>query len=67
MMNQFVGSLLFSFLGLIVFAVAFWLIVKLAPFSVRHELEKDQNVAIGVVIAAVIIGIALIISAAIHG
>jgi len=67
MMNQFVGSLLFSLLGLVVFAFAFWLIVKIAPFSVRQELEKDQNVALGIVIAAVIIGIAMIISAAIHG
>jgi len=67
MMNQFVGSLMFSLLGLIVFAFAFWLIVKIAPFSVRQELEKDQNVALGVVIAAVIIGVAMIISAAIHG
>lgn len=67
MMNQFVGSLMFSFLGLIVFAIAFWLIVKIAPFSVRQELEKDQNVALGIVIAAVIIGIAMIISAAVHG
>jgi putative membrane protein len=67
MMNQFMSSLLFSFLGLIVFAIAFWLIVKIAPFSVRQEIEKDQNVALGVVIAAVIIGIAMIISAAIHG
>ena len=67
MMNQFVGSLMFSLLGLVVFAFAFWLIVKITPFSVRQELEKDQNVALGVVIAAVIIGIAMIISAAIHG
>jgi uncharacterized membrane protein YjfL (UPF0719 family) len=67
MMNQVVGSLLFTLLGLVVFAFAFWLIVKIAPFSVRQELEKDQNVALGIVIAAVIIGIAMIISAAIHG
>ena len=67
MLNQFMSSLLFSLLGLIVFAFAFWLIVKISPFSVRQEIEKDQNVALGVVIAAVIIGVAMIISAAIHG
>jgi len=41
--------------------------VKVSPFSIRKELEDDQNIALGIVIASVIIGIALIVSAAIHG
>jgi uncharacterized membrane protein YjfL (UPF0719 family) len=70
-MNQLtdyvVSSLVFVAIGLVLFLVAFWLIVKMAPFSVRKELEDDQNIALGIVIASVIIGIALIVSAAIHG
>jgi putative membrane protein len=64
---QFASSLVFSLLGLAFFALAFWLIVNLAPFSVRKELEEDQNVALSIVIASVIIGMAIIIAAAIHG
>lgn len=62
-----VETLAFTLIGLILFALAFWIIVKVSPFSIRKELEEDQNVALGIVIAAVIIGIALIVSAAIHG
>jgi putative membrane protein len=70
-MNQvvelIVTTLIFTLTGLILFALAFWIMGKVAPFSIRKEIEEDQNMALGLVIAAVIIGIALIVSAAIHG
>ena len=62
-----ITTLVFSIIGILLFALAFWIIVKSAPFSVRKELEEDQNVALGIVIGSVIIGIALIVSAAVHG
>lgn len=62
-----VESLVFVVIGLIVFGVAFFLITKMAPFSIRKEIEDDQNTSLGIVIGAVIIGLALIIAAAIHG
>jgi len=67
MVDLVVTTLVFTLIGLILFAIAFWIIVKASPFSIRKELEEDQNIALGIVIAAVIIGIALIVSAAIHG
>jgi uncharacterized membrane protein YjfL (UPF0719 family) len=62
-----VTTLVFVIIGLIVFALAFLVIAKATPFSVRKEIEEDQNVALAVVIASVILGSALIIAAAIHG
>ena len=62
-----VTTLLFVLIGLVVFALAFIIIEKVAPFSVRKELEEDHNTAIAIVIASVILGSALIIAAAIHG
>lgn len=62
-----VTTLLFVLIGLVVFALAFLIIEKVAPFSVRKELEEDHNTAIAIVIASVILGSALIIAAAIHG
>ncbi|HSE98488.1 MAG TPA: DUF350 domain-containing protein [Blastocatellia bacterium] len=62
-----VSTLAFSVLGVLLFAVAFWIIVKALPFSVRKEIEEDQNVALAIVIASVILGIGLVVSAAIHG
>ena len=61
------ATLLFVLLGLVIFALAFLVVEKVAPFSVRRELEEDQNLAIAIVIASVILGSALIIAAAIHG
>ena len=53
--------------GLVVFALAFWVMNKVSPFSLRKEIEEDQNIALGIIMAGIIIGIALVISAAISG
>jgi len=62
-----VTTVVFVVLGLIVFGLAFLVIAKATPFSVRKEIEEDHNVALAIVIAAVILGSSLIIAAAIHG
>lgn len=62
-----ISTLIFVLLGIIIFTLAFLIIVKASPFSVRKEIEEDQNIALAIVIGAVIIGIALIVSAAIQG
>jgi putative membrane protein len=67
LVNLVVQTLIFSVIGVVIFAVAFWIIVKATPFSVRKEIEEDQNVAIAIVIGAIIIGIALVVAAAIQG
>ncbi len=60
-------TIIFVALGLIVFAVAFVIVVLVTPFSVKKEIEDDQNISLAVIIGSVIIGVAMIISAAIHG
>ena len=65
--NQLFGALIYSLIGIALFGLAFFIIVKVAPFSIRKEIEDDQNTALGIIIGAVIIGIALIIGAAVGG
>lgn len=60
-------TVIFVAIGLIVFALAFLIVVLVAPFSVKKEIEEDQNTALAIIIGAMIIGIAMIIAAAIHG
>lgn len=60
-------AFVFTVLGLVLFAVALWLIVKLAPFSVRKEIEEDQNAALGVIVGSIILGISIILAAAMIG
>ncbi len=47
--------------------VAFWVIEKILPFSMQKEIEVDQNVSLGIILGAFIIGLSLIISSAIRG
>ena len=61
------NAVIFSAIGLAAFAVCFLLILKLTPFSVRKEIEEDQNVALAIIVGAMILGISLIIAAAVHG
>jgi uncharacterized membrane protein YjfL (UPF0719 family) len=60
-------TIIFVALGLIVFAIAFLIVVLVTPFSVKKEIEDDQNISLAVIIGSVIIGVAMIIAAAIHG
>ncbi len=62
---QLVLTLLYSVVGIAVFGVAFYIIEKVVPFSVRKEIEDDQNTALGVVIGSIILGLSIIIAAAI--
>lgn len=62
-----ISAVVFAAIGLAVFGVALWLFVRLSPFSVRKEIEEDHNVALAIILGAMLIGIALIVSAAIQG
>jgi putative membrane protein len=67
LLNLVVTTLVFSLVGIVLFALAFLIIVKIAPFSTRKEIEDDQNVALAILIGSVIIGIAMIVASAVHG
>lgn len=62
-----VSAIAFATIGLIVFGVAMWLFVRLTPFSVRKEIEEDHNVSLAIILGAMLIGISMIIAAAIQG
>lgn len=62
-----VTTLIFVVIGLVFFAVAFVVLDKALPFSVHKEIEEDQNTSLGIIIGSMMIGIAIIIAAAIHG
>ncbi len=57
----------YSVLGIVVFLVAFTIMAKISPFSVRKEIEQDQNTALAILMGSVILGIAHIIAAALSG
>jgi len=62
----FVGSALFALLGVAVFWLCFVLIDKLTPYHLWNELVEKKNQPLAIVIAAMCLGIAIIVASAIH-
>lgn len=65
LLETLVTTLVFVFIGIVFFAVAYGILGKMFPM--KKEIEEDQNTALGIVIGAIMIGIAIIIAAAIQG
>lgn len=65
--NALVGAVIYSALGLVVLTLAIFLMSKLMPLPFWKEIEEDQNTALGIMVGSIVIGISIIIAAAIHG
>ena len=65
--EHLLAAVVFALIGIAVLAVCFKLMNKLSPFSLKKEIEEDQNVALAIIMGAVIIGMSIIIAAAILG
>ena len=61
------NSLIFSVLGVLILLGAYFVIEKLTPENTWKEIVHKNNIAVAIVFAAFIIGISMIVSAAIHG
>ena len=61
------NSLIFSLLGVVVFWVCFIVIDKLTPYDLWGEIVKENNMSLAIVVAAMCLGIAIIVASAIHG
>lgn len=61
-----VASLVFALLGVIVFWLCFVIIDKITPYDLWGEIVEKQNVALAMVVAAMSLGICIIVAAAIH-
>ncbi len=64
-LKTLVESIAYSLIGIVMFGLCFWVIKMVTPFSLRKEIEEDQNTALAILIGSVILGIAIIIAAAI--
>jgi putative membrane protein len=62
----FFGSILFALIGVLVFWLCFIIIDKITPYDLWVEIVEKQNRALALVVAAMCLGISLIVAAAIH-
>lgn len=63
----FFGSFLYALIGVFMFWVCFLILDKLTPYKLWDELVEKQNVALGIVVGSMALGICVIVAAAIHG
>ena len=61
------GSILYALIGVVVFWVSFVIIDKLTPYDLWEEIVEKHNVALGIVVGAMSLGICIIVAAAVHG
>ena len=61
------SSIVFALIGVVVFGLCFVIIDKLTPYQLWLEIVEKQNMALGMVVAALCLGISIVIAAAIHG
>ena len=66
MLSNVVAAVVFAFIGIVLFILAFMVFDKLTPGSLWKELLDDQNTALGVLMAGIAIALAIILAAAIH-
>jgi putative membrane protein len=65
-LSALANALIYSVLGIVIFAITFVLIDKLTPYHLWKEIVEDKNVALAVLIGAMSIGMCIIIAAAVH-
>lgn len=64
---EYMGSaLLFSLVGILVLVFSFILLDKLIPENLWKEIVEHKNVALAILAASMMLGISIIIAAAIH-
>jgi putative membrane protein len=66
-MKTLVASIVYSLIGILMFLLGFLVIRAVTPFSLRKEIEEDHNTSVAIIAAAMLIGISIIIAAAILG
>ena len=65
--RHLVAAVVFSIVGVIVFFASLLLMEKLTPFSIIKEIGEEHNQAVAMIVSAIVVGIAIIIAAAILG
>jgi putative membrane protein len=66
--HNVLNAAVFSGIGLAIFVVGFVLLDLLTPqFHVWNQICREKNVALAIFLGAIVLGIAMIISAAVRG
>jgi putative membrane protein len=63
--SHLLAALVYAVVGIVILVLGFVLVDRLTPGSMWQELMEKQNVALGVAMAGIAIGLSIVIAAAI--
>lgn len=61
-----VPTVVYFLVGLVLFGLSIKIMDVVAPFSIRKEIEEDQNTALGILMGSTILALSILLSAAIR-
>jgi uncharacterized membrane protein YjfL (UPF0719 family) len=64
--GNILNALVFAFMGILIFVIAFIVMDKLTPYHLWKEIIQEHNMALAILVGAMSLGICIIIAAAIH-
>ncbi len=67
LLQHLIAAVVFAAVGIAVLWAFYWILQRAVPFSIMKVIEEDQNTALAIIVGAIIIGVSLIIAAAILG
>src|SRR5713101_1703456 len=65
-LGNIIAALVFAFIGMLIFIIAFVVMDKLTPYHLWKEIVQEHNMALAILVGAMSLGICIIIAAAIH-
>ena len=65
LIGQVSGTLLYAFIGTVVFLIVIFLIESITKFSIQKQVVEDGNIAVAIVLASIIASLGMIVSSAI--
>jgi putative membrane protein len=65
-LDYMLASLVYSLLGVVLFWLSFIIIDRITPYDLWKNLVEERNQALATVVAAMCLGIAIIVASAIH-
>lgn len=64
--GDIVATVVYGLIGIILAVVGYYLVDLVTPFSLGKELVEDQNIAVAIVVAALMLGVCHIVASAIR-
>jgi putative membrane protein len=62
---EVVATVVYTLIGLGMLGLCWYLITRVAPFSVVKEIEQDQNSALAILVGSIFVALSIIIGAVI--